>query len=276
MSKVVICVIARMASTRLPGKVLAEVGEKPILEQIIGNLSRSRINDIDLVVCTTELAEDDPLESAAVENNVGIVRGPVLSVADRMFLAAELFDATTLVRVTGDNLFTDVVLHDFLVTNHISGGFDYSRFTGLANGVTAEVVQVAALQRCYSVHDRNHSEYMTLHLNQPDKFSVLSVLPERSLRSDDHDLSVDTPADLEKARSIFQCADPNNLESILQFLKKDPSRFPEIDPNSLVKLPNEKVRFDDYKRRLLELSENSSQIQMQDGWYAKSQRNYFD
>ena len=56
----VVVVQARMTSTRLPGKVLADVAGRPMLAQQLRRLAACRLAD-ELVVATTVNATDDPV-----------------------------------------------------------------------------------------------------------------------------------------------------------------------------------------------------------------------
>jgi len=60
----VIVVQARTGSTRLPGKVLMDVGGRPMLEQQLRRLQRCRRTD-DIVVATTEKDDDTPVVAVA-------------------------------------------------------------------------------------------------------------------------------------------------------------------------------------------------------------------
>ena len=71
--KIVAIVQARMGSSRLPGKVLSQIGDETAICLLLGRLSRSTmINEI--VLATTTLAEDDVLVDAVSNSKVGIFR----------------------------------------------------------------------------------------------------------------------------------------------------------------------------------------------------------
>ena len=73
---------ARMGSSRLPGKVLMNIEDKPILERIVYSLSR--IIDLqDIYIATTTLKEDDPIEEFARNRGVNCYRGEVENVFSR-------------------------------------------------------------------------------------------------------------------------------------------------------------------------------------------------
>jgi len=67
--KVVAIIQARMGSTRLPGKVLLQIKDKPILWHIVNRLKFSKyINSV--VISTSTSKTDDEIELFAKKNNI--------------------------------------------------------------------------------------------------------------------------------------------------------------------------------------------------------------
>ena len=104
--KIVAIIQARMGSTRLPGKVLREVGGKPILEILIKRLRRSRRID-SILVATTEKAEDNGIVDLATKVGVEWYRGSEDDVLKRFIDASRAVNADIVIRVTADNPLTD-------------------------------------------------------------------------------------------------------------------------------------------------------------------------
>jgi spore coat polysaccharide biosynthesis protein SpsF (cytidylyltransferase family) len=90
-----------MSSTRLPGKVLEDLGGRPVLEHV---LQRCRtIPGIDVVCCATvEGGEGDPIEALATRMGAAVTRGSREDVLSRYDGAASALDADVVVRVTSD------------------------------------------------------------------------------------------------------------------------------------------------------------------------------
>src|SRR5262245_44509541 len=92
MSRTGIVIQARLGSTRLPGKVLADVGGRPLLVRQIERLRLVPAID-HIVVATSDAALDDPIETLVRSlDNVGLWRGPEEDVLARFAGAAEAFD----------------------------------------------------------------------------------------------------------------------------------------------------------------------------------------
>ncbi len=128
--KVVAVIQARMGSTRLPGKVLLHIKDKPILWHIVNRLRFSKhINNV--VLSTSVSKADDEIELFAKKNNIDYFRGSENDVLDRMYKTALKFSADIIIRITGDCPFTDPFIIDDLIAMFNSQKYD---FVGVATG----------------------------------------------------------------------------------------------------------------------------------------------
>lgn len=188
---------ARMGSSRLPGKVLRQIGDRPLLSHVVGRLEALG-HAASIVVATSDLPRDDVIVTWCVSVDVACFRGSEADVLDRYLRCAETYGFSEVVRLTADNPFTDVAELDRLIDLHRDGGYDYSHSFGvLPIGVGAEIFTVDALRRSHAeghaLHHREHvNEYIPEH---PESFhiGVLDVPLEK--RAPDLRLTVDTEAD---------------------------------------------------------------------------------
>ena len=81
---------ARMGSARLPGKVLAPLGDRTVLAHCLLRLDMS---GLPIIVATTERPEDDAVEAAARDAGVEVFRGQTNDVLGRYIGAARAFGA---------------------------------------------------------------------------------------------------------------------------------------------------------------------------------------
>jgi len=193
---------ARMGSTRLPGKVLADLNGIPLLKHIL--LRWQWLDRWPLVLATTDQPEDDALVSFCRQEGVPCFRGSALDVLDRYLGCAQTFGFEQVIRWTGDNPFVDVEHLPALVAGHLAGGFDYSNnFAALPIGCGSEVLTMGALVRSavegLATDHREHvNEYI---LQNSELFSCwMSEVPDPH----SHRLrwTVDLPQDLEAARLL--------------------------------------------------------------------------
>ena len=92
---------ARMGSTRLPGKVLLDLGGRTVLARVIERALM--IPGCDVVVCAVpESADDNPVAEEAARAGAVVTRGSTTDVLDRYWRAAQAVEADAIMRITSD------------------------------------------------------------------------------------------------------------------------------------------------------------------------------
>lgn len=99
--KVGAIVPARMASSRLPGKVLLTLHKKPVLQHIVERLQRCEILD-HIIIATTTNRNCDPIVQFCRDRGYDFHRGEEDDVLSRFVDAAHIYDLGTCLQVTGD------------------------------------------------------------------------------------------------------------------------------------------------------------------------------
>ena len=227
---VVAVIQARMSSSRLPGKVLIPVAGKPLLWHILHRLGKCRAVD-KVAVATSTDPSDDALAQFCAEAGVACIRGPLQNVLERYRLAAIETGAGTLLRVTGDAPLIDPGLIDYLVYTLIKAGGDYVQFeTGaLCAHEGVDVFSRHALD-WLTIHAADNEiarEHVTSYFKQfPDEVNTVYLPAYGPLVHKTERLSVDTPADLEFLRTIYDRlqAPPGeaSLVDVLALMDSDP------------------------------------------------------
>jgi len=96
-----VIVQARWNSTRLPGKILKNLGDEAALKRCLDRCNM--VTQADTVVCAVpESPDSDPIAQAATSWGYTVVRGSEEDVLSRYAKAAREVDATTVMRVTSD------------------------------------------------------------------------------------------------------------------------------------------------------------------------------
>jgi spore coat polysaccharide biosynthesis protein SpsF len=194
---------ARSGSSRLPGKALLRIAGRPLIDRCLRRLRAARLGDV--LLATTELAEDDVLVDVARSLDVASFRGSTDDVLARFVAAASASNFDIVVRATGDNPAVDIDVAARLLPALTDQGADYACEDGLPYGAGVELVTRAALVRAASLacsaEDREH---VTLFIKQrPDLFRVSRQLAPTAIRRPDLRLTVDTPADLAFVRRVL-------------------------------------------------------------------------
>jgi spore coat polysaccharide biosynthesis protein SpsF len=157
-----IIIQARTGSSRLPGKVLRELGGRPVLSWVIRAAELAETGQ-PVVVATSDRAPDDEIESLANSHGVGVTRGPENDVLQRFILAIEEHGgAKAIVRLTADNPLLDPRLIAAAWAAFSELGVSYLSTTltrSLPRGMDVEVADVDALRaadRSATGADRSH------------------------------------------------------------------------------------------------------------------------
>jgi spore coat polysaccharide biosynthesis protein SpsF (cytidylyltransferase family) len=105
---------ARMGSTRLPGKVMADIAGAPMLTRVVSRTARATSVDRVVVATTTEPV-DDQLVAMCIHQGWDVFRGSQHDLLDRYYQAALLYRADVVVRITSDCPFIDPEIIDQVV-----------------------------------------------------------------------------------------------------------------------------------------------------------------
>jgi spore coat polysaccharide biosynthesis protein SpsF len=194
---------ARLASSRLPGKALAPIGGRTILEHCLRRLMFAGVAPV--VLATTTRDDDDVLADAAHRLGALVFRGDATDVLGRFVAAADAFDFEYVIRATGDNPGTDIQAPGRLLAALRGSQADYVHESGLPYGAAVEAVTRAALVRAADeATDLADREHVTTYVRRHTQlFRVLQVPAPAPLRRPDVRLTVDTADDLEQVRRLF-------------------------------------------------------------------------
>lgn len=196
---------ARMGSSRLPGKVLADIEGKPLLAWTVASVQAIR-GVAQVVVATTTDASDDPVVTLGQRLGIHVHRGSVYDVLARLHDAVAPFEPDVVVRQTADNPFPDPNVAAAQVRAVEERGLDYVGIPGWPIGIAAEACRFEALQAANREAteriDREH--VMTFVWRQPERFRIgrLERDGTRLAAAVGARYTVDTDADLAFARAL--------------------------------------------------------------------------
>lgn len=90
-----------MASSRLPGKVMLPILGKSLLARMVERLQMIK-HQAQLLVATSETADDDVIEAEAEAIGIPCFRGSLNNLLDRHYQAAQLFHADVVLKIPSD------------------------------------------------------------------------------------------------------------------------------------------------------------------------------
>lgn len=222
---------ARMGSSRLPGKAMAQVGGLPMVTRCLARLcsaGRGRV-----VLATTTQPEDDVLVAAAARAGVRVYRGHPDDVLARFAAVTEQVHAQYVVRATGDNPAVDpgsiVRLTEALAKQVV----DHVVETGLPIGSTVEAMTAAAvLDAARRATLREDREHVTPFIRRVENgYRCLTLDAPAALTRPDLRFTVDTQADLEYMRQVFAAAeqDPRRQTTLKDLIEAADRIGPRVE-----------------------------------------------
>ena len=219
MPRAVAVVQARMGSTRYPGKAMALLGGRPLIEWVVRRVLAAKTISA-IVVAAPDSAQNDAMADAAERLGAAIFRGSEDDVLGRMTKAARAQKADEFIRVCADNPFVSPreidALVDFYRKEKPDYAFNHVPKPGAphADGLGAEMASfslVEALDR-EAVEPRHREHMFLLVTENPGRFKSASPKPFPDAAFPDVKLDVDTPADLERL-SRLDCLDDVLVEA---------------------------------------------------------------
>ena len=227
MTRVGVVTQARTSSTRLPGKVLLEVGGTTLLDH---HLNRLQGAGLDVLVATTVNEGDDAISSTAQARGLACHRGSESDVLGRFDGCAREHDLDVVVRVTSDCplIDGDIVaraVDDWLAAEdpylYMSNalrrtfprGFDFEIFSAQALHEAARAADTAA--------QREHvTPYLYANCNGRTTLRNIELPTDES----EFRVTVDTAADLEVVRRLVETYDAHTLDcaGIVEVLRANP------------------------------------------------------
>ena len=204
MNRPIAIIQARLGSTRLPGKVLADLGGAPLLARMIERLRAARTL-AGIVVATPDTPADAPLRALMGGLGVDCFAGSERDVLARYAGAAAACAADPIVRLTADCPLIDPAIVDRCVETFLSTpGCDYAGLGGaFPDGLDTEVIAARALAHVHrEAYLRSDREHVTPYIkSRPHEFRCVTVpfpAPLGAAR-----WTVDEPRDLELVRAVF-------------------------------------------------------------------------
>jgi spore coat polysaccharide biosynthesis protein SpsF len=218
---------ARMGSSRLPGKVLMNLGGASVLARVVGRLGRSQ-EITQIVVATTGAPADEAIVRECERLPVTCFRGSEEDVLDRYYQCWRAYPADAIVRITSDCPLIDPNLVDETIFTFKDQKADYASNViprTYPRGLDTEVFTSAALERAWrearDLYEREHvTPYFYEHPNTFRMASVSSAVDYSRYR-----WTLDTREDLELLRAIYARFDSRHdlsWQDVIALMEREP------------------------------------------------------
>lgn len=207
-------ILARLDSTRLPGKGLLSVEGKPMLAYVVERAKAAQGVDA-VLLATSDRLLDDPLESFAVGQGIDIFRGDLKDVSGRILGCARRFSLDAFARINGDSPLLDFQLLSRAVADYRAG--DYDIVTNVLKrtfppGMSVEIVGTEIMAQGYRQMDEaGHFEHVTKYFyERSGEYRIHNIESGRQDWDQLH-AAVDTAEDMERFKCVVKCMRRSHL-----------------------------------------------------------------
>ena len=228
--RIIATIEARMTSTRLPGKVMMPVLDKPMLHYLVDRLKKVPSID-DIVLATTINDTDDILVDFAKDENIKWFRGSEDDVMLRVIQAASSVNADIVVEITGDCPIIDPMIVEQSILMFKANNVDYVSnviIRSFPDGMDSQVFSLDSLKKSFLMTNNplDH-EHVTLHIrNNPDFFSRINIVAPPELEWPELGLTLDEKDDYNLLKIIIEHFNPKNplfgCIDVVNFLRNRP------------------------------------------------------
>ena len=244
--RVIAIIQGRMSSSRLPGKILADIAGQPMLQRVFTRTSRAA-SVTETIFATTTDSSDDPVAEYCQFSGIPFNRGSQFDVLDRYYQAAKHTNAHVIVRITADCPVIDPELINDIVNILLNDEYDfvcnrlpppYHRTYPI--GLDVEACTFNVLEKAWQeAKEAQHREHVMPYLYEGVELSAVSRQLQTGVSSrgfkiailhhttdfGDYRWTVDTPEDLEFMRQVysrFDGRDDFSWKEVLNLVHDEP------------------------------------------------------
>lgn len=193
-----IIISARMTSTRFPGKSMALLAGKPVLQRVIERAKRIDTN-AKVIVSVPDKPESEPMLQLAEKMHVSNFCGDEYDVLKRTYDAAIFHGLDIIVRITGDCPFIDPQVCREVISLLVWRKLDYASNIfpnrSYPRGLDCEVFTMDCLEAAHLLANRpDEREHVTLWMQKNSEIVKANVM--QKVDASDRNFCVDYPEDI--------------------------------------------------------------------------------
>ena len=220
---------ARMSSTRLPGKVMAQINGHPMIYWEISRISKAKLVN-KIVVAISDQSSDDILADYLDSIHQEYIRGSLDNVLSRYVKAEEIYNPSAIIRLTADcPLVMPELIDQYLEIFH-KEDFEYLSNTielSYPDGLDIEIIAPGIFKKLLEFSlSKEEKEHVTLGIySRKDKFRTYNVSNKTNISQ--FRWTVDTSDDLAFVKSIYAHFESKEInftfEDVLKLVKDNPN-----------------------------------------------------
>jgi len=205
-------ILARMRSSRLPGKVMLSLNGKPVLQHIVERLSNSKYLD-NIIIATSDDISCLPIENLCHRLNCSIYRGDEEDVLDRFTRASRISNVDIVVRITGDCPMVDWRIVDQVIEGYFTYNCDYSSNVNpdtFPIGFDVEVFSTGLLEYINEFAEGVDRKHITTYIykTHPEKYKMFNLKATKLLHHPEYRVTLDTLEDYIVLHTLFDILEP--------------------------------------------------------------------
>ena len=222
---------ARLNSTRLPNKVVLEIGDgKTVLEILMSRLKKIK-SKVEIVIITPIYQKENKLISLCKKNNWNIFSGSENDLLDRHYKAAKKFKVKNIIKIPSDCVFMDPCIVDDIISYYNINNYDYVSNLHPETypyGFDVEIMNFKTLEIAWKqskeTYEREHTTPFIL--NNPKLFKIGNFrMPGGEDFSKKYRIVLDYQEDFELLKLIYENFNQKgkscNLADIIDFLENN-------------------------------------------------------
>ena len=220
---------ARMSSTRLPGKVMAQINGHPMIYWEISRISKAKLVN-KIIVAISDQSSDDILADYLDSIHQEYIRGSLDNVLSRYVKAEEIYNPSAIIRLTADcPLVMPELIDQYLEIFH-KEDFEYLSNTielSYPDGLDIEIIAPGIFKKLLEFSlSKEEKEHVTLGIySRKDKFRTYNVSNKTNISQ--FRWTMDTSDDLAFVKSIYAHFESKEInftfEDVLKLVKENPN-----------------------------------------------------
>ncbi|MFJ7185414.1 cytidylyltransferase domain-containing protein [Lysinibacillus xylanilyticus] len=223
----IVIVQARMGSSRLPGKILKQLGDVDVLTYDIKRC-RAIQGVSEVIVATSNLPQDDAIAEWCEMHHVAYFRGSEDDVLDRYVQCAKMYKPDYVMRVTSDCPFVDYEMASEIVSLMEKEKKDIVLMNGeLPRGLAVELISYEALLRIYeSGTEPRHREHVTYYAYEfHEEFNAVTYRIPTNRIAPELRITLDTVEDYELISAVAKHFNDPLVPSseVIRYLRETPN-----------------------------------------------------
>lgn len=192
---------ARMTSSRYPGKSLAPLAGKPVIERVIERV-HDALPESEVVVLTTHEHASTPLVSHLENEGVAVYRGHPTNVFHRFCSALEEYPCSSFFRVCGDSPFLEPTLFQKAKEHFLTNKYDIITNVCPRDFPVGKSVELLDSNTFKSVSESELSEGQKEHVTKyfydnQNNYDIMDIKYSEKQKSEER-FAVDTLSDLKR------------------------------------------------------------------------------